>query len=114
MTTSQLAGVKVGSYFCQKCGTHRGNHTDGSGVSFQAYHILRIDTGLVSGNCEESGQAVNLLLAVALLRNRGIASQFFFGWLLRHKRADINTAHGALAEFVTAHLRGLLFYSSIV
>jgi hypothetical protein len=31
-----------------KCGTHQGNHTGGSGVSFQACHILRIDTGLVS------------------------------------------------------------------
>ena len=29
-------------------------------------------------NFEESGQMVNLLLAVAFLGNRGIASQFFF------------------------------------
>jgi hypothetical protein len=35
-------------------------------VSFQA------------SNFEASGQAVNLLLAVAFLGNRGIASQFFF------------------------------------
>ena len=35
-------------------------------VSFQA------------GNSKESGQAVNLLLAVAFLGNRGWASQYFF------------------------------------
>ena len=36
-------------------------------VSFQA------------SNFEEGGQAVNLLLAVAILGKRDIASQFFFG-----------------------------------
>ena len=35
------------------------------------------------------------------------------GRLLRLGRTDIDTTHGALAEFVTGHLRGRLFHRSI-
>jgi len=36
------------------------------------------------------------------------------GRLFRLGGSDVDTAHSALAEFVTAHLSGLLFYDSIV
>ena len=44
-----------GRRFSQRCGTHRGCHTDGAGVSLRPYHIIRIGTALVIGR-QPSGE----------------------------------------------------------